>query len=120
VAQQRATNRLIVIDDHLLQTETLVSRLRQECEQARQATDLLREEQRAQQQRTAWLQAHPDVVEHIKNFSEQLRQAVQQERILRRASASRAATRRLQTSRHQLGNGATTAAHIDSTQRMEL
>jgi hypothetical protein len=119
-AQRRATNRLTVIDDNILQTETLVSRLRQECEQARHPTDLLRKEQRAQQQRTAWLQAHPDVVEHIKNLSEQLRQAIQQERILRRASASRAAAGRLQTSRRQLGNGATTAAHIDSAYRMDL
>jgi conjugative relaxase-like TrwC/TraI family protein len=119
-AQQRATNRLTVIEVRLRQTEPVVSQLLHDCEQARKATDLLKDAERSQQQRTLWLQAHPDVVGHIQDLLRQLRQAIQTERVLRGASAPRAQAVRPQTPDHQTGTGDITALTLPSSNRIEL
>jgi hypothetical protein len=93
IAKQRAALRLRAVNEQINRAETAVSHLRAEETQATQTLRLLEGAETGQQQRKAWLAAHPEVVEHVNRLVSELRHTIRRERELRRFATGQTAIR---------------------------
>jgi hypothetical protein len=93
VAKQRVAVRLRAVDEQINRAEAAVGHLRAEETEATETRRLLEGSETGQQQRSAWLAAHPEVVEHVNRLASELRHSVHRERALRRFATGQTAIR---------------------------